>query len=72
MKIASSSASSEVGLISGMSASESKQRRVFNDVIELLPCFGAIEEPRQVGKVEHDLIGVFAVTDCAVPAYAAI
>lgn len=37
---------------------------------ELLACFGAIEEPRQVGKVEHELIDVLAITVCAVLAHA--
>lgn len=37
---------------------------------ELLTCFGAIEEPRQSGKVEHRLIDVLAITVCAVLAHA--
>ena len=37
---------------------------------ELLTSFGAIEEPRQVGKVDHLLIDVLAITVCAVLAHA--
>jgi hypothetical protein len=37
---------------------------------ELLTSFGAIEEPRQVGKVDHPLIDVLAITVCAVLAHA--
>ena len=37
---------------------------------ELLMCFGAIEEPRQEGKVDHLLIAILAVTVCAVLAHA--
>lgn len=37
---------------------------------ELLTCFGSIEEPRQTGKVEHELIDVLAITVCAVLAHA--
>jgi hypothetical protein len=33
---------------------------------ELLTSFGTIEEPRQVGKVDHLLIDVLAITVCAV------
>ncbi len=37
---------------------------------ELLTSFGAIEEPRQAGKVDHLLIDVLAITVCAVLAHA--
>ena len=37
---------------------------------ELLASFGAIEEPRQVGKVDHLLIDVLAITVCGVLAHA--
>ena len=37
---------------------------------ELLTCFGAMEEPRQAGKVEHGLVDVLAITVCAVLAHA--
>ncbi len=37
---------------------------------ELLTRFGAIEGPRQVGKVDHLLIDVLAITVCAVLAHA--
>ena len=37
---------------------------------ELLTSFGAIEEPRQVGKVDHLLIDILAITVCAVLAHA--
>ncbi len=37
---------------------------------ELLTSFGAIEEPRQVGKVDHLLIDVLVITVCAVLAHA--
>lgn len=37
---------------------------------ELLASFGAIEEPRQAGKVDHLLIDVLAITVCAMLAHA--
>ncbi len=37
---------------------------------ELLTCFGAIEEPRQASKVEHQLIDILSITVCAVLAHA--
>ncbi len=37
---------------------------------ELLTSFDGIEEPRQVGKVDHLLIDVLAITVCAVLAHA--
>lgn len=37
---------------------------------ELLSCLGAVDEPRQAGKVDHLLVDVLAITVCAVLAHA--
>ena len=37
---------------------------------ELLTCLGEVDEPRQVGKVEHRLEAVLAITVCAVLTHA--
>lgn len=37
---------------------------------ELLSCLGAVDEPRQAGKVDHVLVDVLAITVCAVLAHA--